>query len=448
MKEMNGKEILDAISGKQIAGSLDNIVKGVCQDSRLIKKGEAFFAIKGAAFDGHNFIDNAINGDASVIVYDNPLAIDKDKANGTLLILVPDSTKALQDLARYYLSKMNAKIIGVTGSTGKTSTRDMMYYVCRQKYKTAKNRGNYNTVVGVPLTILEMDIDTQVAVLEMGMDRFGEIDTMAELTRPDIGVITNIGVSHLEHLGSREGIMDAKMEITNYFDENNVLIISEGEDLLVRENVHGEYKVVVTGINKNCDLVIEDIRETGDNSISFTIKNGNDFKVIDLPVPGRHNALNASLAIAAGLELGITFDEAAQGLKGMELTGKRLAIKDVNGIKIIDDTYNASPDSMKAALETLFNTEGQRKVAVLGDMYELGENEEEYHKAIGEFAKTKADVVFTIGDLAKNINKELNYKTREEFILAQARFFQKGDVVLFKASRGMALEKVIEKLFY
>lgn len=447
MKEMLVEEIIEATKGDLIEGSLKTKIIGICQDSRLGARGYGFIAIKGDAFDGHDFIDMAIAKGVSLVIFDDKALVEAMKNKDVASILVSDSILAIQQIAKYYLSKINVKVIGITGSTGKTSTRDMTYYVCNEKFKTAKNKGNFNTVVGVPLTILDMDEDTEIAVLEMGMDRFGEIDTLANLTRPDIGLITNIGVSHLEHLGSRAGIFKAKMEIVNYFNKNNVLIISEGEDFLKAKNITGDYKVVVTGTSPQCDLAIRDIMETGDNSISFYIKNKEEEVLVELPVPGRHNALNAALAIGAGLELGISLKEAARGLKKMELTGKRLAIKDIDGKKIIDDTYNASPDSMKAALETLKNTKGSRRIAVLGDMFELGEDEILHHENIGKIARANADIVFTIGSLAKYISDENYYETKEEFIRENKNFFKEGDVILFKASRGMALELVIEELF-
>ncbi|MEG2522021.1 MAG: UDP-N-acetylmuramoyl-tripeptide--D-alanyl-D-alanine ligase, partial [Anaerovoracaceae bacterium] len=395
----------------------------------------------------HDYIANAIKLGCKGVVLDN-----KDKLKGIDLeqcniILVEDSTLALQQLASYYLTKMNIKVIGVTGSTGKTSTRDMIYAICKQKFKTKKNRGNFNTVVGVPLTVLEMDEDTEVAVLEMGMDRFGEIDTLAKLTNPSIGVITNIGVSHLEHLGSRDGIFKAKMEIVNYFNKDSALIVTESEDYLNRHNIKGEYKLVVSGDCANNNIRISDIKETSDNSLNYKVHANGETVEINLPVPGRHNAFNSGLAIAAAMELGITLEECAKGLEQLEITGKRLAIKKLNGIKIIDDTYNASPDSMKSALDTLKNTEGKRKIAILGDMFELGADEVKFHQEVGQFALNKADVIFTIGNLAKNISEKNHYDTKEEFINDNKDFFVEGDVVLVKASRGMALEEIINKLF-
>lgn len=447
MKKMKIEEIINSTTGQLLNGNLFDEFNGVCQDSRLAKEGEIFVAIKGDAFDGHDYIGKAIELGCIGVILDN-----KDKLNGLNLvdcnvILVDDSTLALQQLASYYLNKMNIKVVGVTGSTGKTSTRDMIYAVCKQKFKTGKNRGNFNTVVGVPLTILEMDEDTEVAVLEMGMDRFGEIDTLAKLTNPSIGVITNIGISHLEHLGSRDGIFKAKMEIVNYFNKDSVLIVTESEDYLNNFKIKGDYKLVVSGDCASNNIRISNIKETSDNSLGYNVHVNGETVEVNLPAPGRHNAFNSGLAIAVGLQLGISLEDCAKGLENLEMTGKRLAIKNLNGIKVIDDTYNASPDSMKAALDTLKNTEGKRKIAVLGDMFELGSDEVKFHQEVGKYALGKADIIFTIGNLAKNICEENYYSTKEEFVDKNKDFFKEGDVVLFKASRGMALEEIINKLF-
>lgn len=442
-------EIISATGAKIYGDMTDTVVKSVCQDSRLAVSESMFFAIKGDAFDGHNFVASAIEKGSNAIVVQNTDCLEGVDLKDVNVLLVDDTVKALQDLSKAYLNNLNVKKVAVTGSTGKTSTRDMIYYVCSEKYKTQKNQGNFNTVVGVPLTILEFDKDIEVAVIEMGMDHKGEIDTMVDIVRPDIGVITNIGISHMENFESRDGIFDAKMEITNYFDEKNTLIVTESENYLNRENINPGnigYNLVFTGEDKDDEFFTYDIEPQGDMGVKFKVKHDDEIGEFFVPVPGRHNALNGTLAVAVGKKLGVSFEEAARGLAKIELTGKRLSVKEKNGIKIIDDTYNASPDSMKAALDILAITKGERHIAVLGDMLELGKDEVKYHQKIGEIAREKADMVITVGSLAKHISDENNFKDIGEFIENMDNLFKSGDVVLFKGSRGMALDKAVEKL--
>ena len=442
-------EIISATGAKIYGDMTDAVVKSVCQDSRLAVSESMFFAIKGDAFDGHNFVASAIEKGCNAIVVQNTDCLKGVDLKDVNVLLVDDTVKALQDLSKAYLNNLNVKKVAVTGSTGKTSTRDMIYYVCSEKYKTQKNQGNFNTVVGVPLTILEFDKDIEVAVIEMGMDHKGEIDTMVDIVRPDIGVITNIGISHMENFESRDGIFDAKMEITNYFDENSTLIVTESENYLNRENINLEnigYNLVFTGEDKDDEFFTYDIEPQGDMGVEFKVKHDDEIGEFFVPVPGRHNALNGTLAVAVGKKLGVSFEEAARGLAKIELTGKRLSVKEKNGIKIIDDTYNASPDSMKAALDILSITKGERHIAVLGDMLELGKDEVKYHQEIGEIAREKADMVITVGSLAKHISDENNFKDIGEFIENMDNILKSGDVVLFKGSRGMALDKAVEKL--
>lgn len=455
MRLINPEKISEIVKGKILKEGSTIEIDKVYQDSRLIEGKCTFFAINGDAFDGHNYIESAIEKGAKVIVFENEDKVQRIKENPKFsevwFIEVENSISALALLAKYYLKIVNPIKIGVTGSTGKTSTRDMIYYVASQKFNTHRNQGNFNTLVGVSLTILDMSEDVEVAVLEMGMDRAGEIAEIVDLVNPDISVITNIGISHLENFKSQDGIFNAKMEIANNFTEENTLVVTYDKKYLNNDKIKGEFKLITTGDFDNTDYRISDIKETSDFSISFKVTRYDREKIIenenfDIPVPGRHNTLNATIAIAVGNLIGISMKEAAKGLGKIKLTGKRLSIKEIKGMKIIDDTYNASPDSMRAAIDILAKTKGNRHVAVLGDMYELGENENEYHQQIGIFAKEKADVVYTIGKLTKNMNSDIHYNTIDEFIEEMNDLFKNGDVILFKASRGMALDKVVDVL--
>lgn len=447
MKPLNTYEIAETVKGEIICGGCVSVTS-VCQDSRRGEKGALFVAIKGDAFDGHDFIKMAACKGCVAVIADDEQKAKKAalSASELCVIKVENSEKALQKLAKAYITGLDIKKAAVTGSTGKTTTRDMLYYVLNEKYNTAKNEGNFNSTVGVPLTVMTFDENTEAAVIEMGMDTAGEIAISADVVEPDIAVITNVGVSHLERLGSREAIFNAKMEITNAFNEDNTLIISEDEEFLNRDKIKGKFKLITVGEGENCDFRISDIKIRNDGNVSFTLEHENESVKVDLPVLGKHNAFNAGLAIAAGKCFGVDMESAAAGLSKMELTGKRLSVKRGNSITVIDDTYNASPDSMKAALDILAEMEGERRIAVLGDMYELGENEKEFHENIGKLAAEKADKVYSVGNLAKYISEENHFDTVEELIADIDNIFKAGDVVLVKASRGMALERIVENI--
>ena len=412
--------------------------------------------------DGHDFLAQVFEkGCRSIIVSDESKVPKREfLADGIQpdIILVEDTTKALQDLAQYYLGTLPMKKkIAVTGSVGKTSTRDMMYYIASMKYKTGRNLKNFNNGFGLPLSILEFAPDTEAAVLEMGMDNFGQIEILANLVKPDIALITNIGISHIENLGSREGILKAKMEVTSCFDEHSTLVVNCDCDLLCEENVRGDYKLITVGSEEDNCYRVSDVCDFGDKGIKYTLHRDDKSYTISLPIPGAHNAVNASLAIAAGEQMGIDIETAIQGLESAQLTEKRLNIKEKNGIKVIDDTYNACPASVMSAVNTLMQTEGKRKIAIIGDMYELGQETENAHKEVGEFAGRKnPDLLVCIGDFAKGYaegaaehmkaERILYFAEKEDFFEQTEGLLAPGDVVLVKASRGMQMEKIVNKI--
>ena len=460
MRAIKVNEICQIIDGKIIAGTGEELISTVCQDSRLVEKGAGFFAVKGANFDGHDYIASTVEKGASLIVIDNKDKFDtfleKDKQFQGTCILVENTIMALVKLAKDYLDSLNIKKIGVTGSCGKTSTRDMIYYVLKEKYKSHRNKGNFNTLVGVALTILDIPEDAQVAVFEMGMDGPGQIREIVELVRPDMAVITNIGVSHLENFENRDGIFNAKMEITEFFKGGETLIVSGDNIYLNHEKLKGKVKenckVLISGIGdeyENLDVVLSNVIENSNLTVSFDIKTEDEKKHVDLPVPGKHNAENAALALAIGKEMGISLSEGAKGLVKMNLTGKRLLVEEGNGLKVINDTYNANPQSMKAAIDILVSgkgKEGGRKIAVLGDMYELGLDEIDFHREVGEYALSKADVVYSVGEMSKAMGADIHFDTKEEILAEKEKLFKEGDLILVKASNGMHLDKLVEGL--
>ncbi|QOX63558.1 UDP-N-acetylmuramoyl-tripeptide--D-alanyl-D-alanine ligase [Anoxybacterium hadale] len=457
MKRLTIEEITAAIGGRLLQGEPTDTATGVSTDSRKVEAGELFFPLIGEQHDAHDFIPQALERGCRTIVLSRQPEISSDKYSNINLILVRDTTKALQDLSAYYLSQLSLIKIGVTGSTGKTSTKEMLYWIFSEKYKAFRNVGNLNNHIGLPLTVLSLPEDTEAGIFEMGMSELGEIDLLSDIVRPNIGIITNIGISHIENLGSRENILKAKMEITNYFDEAGTLIVNEDSDFLSRDMVSGNYRTVTTGETGRSDFILSNINDYGEDGIEFTIEFKEAVQSFRLKVPGRHNAYNGALAVAAGVLCGITMKEAAAGLLKLEITDKRLNIKGKNGMKIIDDTYNASPDSMKAAIDVLTVTKGFRKIAILADMFELGENAAEFHRQVGRYAADHSvDLLFAVGSQAKYIaagakeilgaDKIHYYETKELLMDDIGSMISSGDVILLKGSRGMAMDQVVKKI--
>ena len=464
MRPFTVEEIIKAVGGTLVSGEKENIVYRVCTDSRKAEPGDLFFPLKGENNDGHDFLGQVLEAGCRTIVVSDESKIPKQafasQPGDADIIVVDDTTAALQALASHYLDCLPLKKkVAVTGSVGKTSTRDMLYYAASTSFKTGRNPKNFNNYFGLPLSIMDFEPDTEVAVLEMGMASAGEIETLARLARPDIAVITNIGVSHIENLGSREGILKAKLEVTCCFDENSVLIINADNDMLTLENVKGSYRVITVGTGENCDYRINDVCDFGDKGIEYTLcHEGKDYR-IKLPVPGAHNAINASLAVAAAGLMGISPETAIKGFEQAELTEKRLNIKKQGRIKVIDDTYNACPESMKSALNTLMSTDvedGGRRVAVLGDMFELGNESPAAHLEVGRYAVEKRpDLLIAVGKDAGYIaqgaaslgdSHVLRYETREDLEKEVRKIIRPGDAGLVKASRGMEMEKTVKEI--
>ncbi len=462
MREFTVAELIKATSGKLLCGSEDGRVYKICTDSRKAEPGDLFFPLIGENNDGHDFLEQVLERGCRTIIVSDESKIPKKafQPDGMQpdVISVENTTKALQDLAEYYLGTLPLRHkIAVTGSVGKTSTRDIMYYLSSLKYKTGRNMKNFNNWFGLPLSILEFAPDTESAVLEMGMDNFGQIETLAKIVKPDIALITNIGISHIENLGSREGILKAKLEVTTCFDENSVLIVNGDCDMLTGENVCGNYKLTSVGSGEDCEYRISDICDFGDKGIKFALTHQDKTYNVNLDIPGAHNAGNAALAIAAGEIMGIDVETAINGLRDVQLTDKRLNIKEKAGIKVIDDTYNAAPASMMSAMNTLMKTDGKRRVAILGDMYELGSETEKAHLEVGEFAGEKnPDLLIAVGEFAKDYEKgaakhmpkeKIMYFAEKDDLLSKIKdMIHSGDTVLVKASRGMELEKVVNKI--
>lgn len=467
MRKITISEILEVTGGRLLQGKTDAYIEGASIDSREVTELNGFFPMKGARVDGHDFLRGVLErGCRTLVVSDETrvpgadvlaeMGLEPDAVN---VVLVEDTLKALQQLAKHHIAQLPLKKkIAVTGSVGKTSTRDMLYYVASTRYRTGRNKKNYNNEFGLPLTILSFDEDLEVAVLEMGMDSFGEIDLLADMVRPDMAVITNVGISHIENLGSREGIRQAKMEVTNYFAEDAVLVVNQACDLLQKDMVSGNYDVVTVGTDGKSDFTVSDVCDFGDKGIKYTLDRNHKQYEVNLNVPGAHNALNATLAIAVGEILGIAPEDAIRGLESAELTAKRLNIRGKNGIKVIDDTYNAAPESMRSAINTLKATKGIRRVAVLSDMKELGPESRNFHMEIGRYLGEQGiDLLVTVGSDSRFIGEGAkdalgtenvhHYPSKAAFMNDMDRFIQPGDVVLVKGSRSMEMEEIVKKIF-
>lgn len=439
MDAITARELVIATSGKLVSGSEDTFFTGICTDSRIFEEKEVFFALKGEASDGHTFIPMVMEKGCEICVVSD----EKQIVEGCTFILVEDTLKALQALTKWYLDKIAVKKIAITGSVGKTSTRDMVYYILSEKYKTGRPIKNYNSDVGIPLTVSKFSSELEMAVLEEGMEFAGEIHRLVDMTRPDVAIITNVGISHLENLGTRENLYKAKMEITDFFGKDNVLIINESNDMLDKSKISGEYKVISIGEKGTEDYVVENIVDRGIAGVDFTLKANGKVSKFKLNIPGAHNAFNAALAIAGCDLYGVSWEEAQNGLLKMELTGKRLKVRENKGIKVLDDSYNAAPDSVKSAIKTMETTESRRRIAILGAMNELGDDTPKHHYDVGKFAaKHNVDIVIGIEQKAKDIVQGaidsgiegIYFETKEELYPQLKEILKSGDLVLTKAS--------------
>ena len=455
MRTFSMREVAEVTGGRIYSGAEDGLVNHVSKDSRSVDSDTLFFALAGLNHDAHQFLPHVLANGCNNWVISKEESVQFEGAENANIICVDDTQDALVALAVFALDEMKAIKIGVTGSVGKTSTKDMVYAVCRQKYVTGKTRANLNTNIGISMCVLDFESDTKVAVLEMGTDHPGEIDRVVKVFRPHIGLITNIGQSHLENFGTREGIYQAKIEITNYFKEDDLLIIQQGDDFLRKENLVTPCRIQSVGTEPSNDFVVSHVGLNNGKYTEFDLRYEDECNHFILPVLGVHHAMNAAQAAAVGVELGISLAQASKGLATLSMTAGRLEMKEEKGFRnsvIIDDSYNASPDSMRSGIRTLLSLEGQRKVAILGDMFELGSNARAYHREIGEFAANEGvDLILSVGDLAKNIAEAAgsiaqHFNNKQDLMTALSGLIQENDVILIKASRGMALDEVVDYL--
>ncbi|MBR2062586.1 MAG: UDP-N-acetylmuramoyl-tripeptide--D-alanyl-D-alanine ligase [Anaerotignum sp.] len=457
MKKITVREIIKATGAQMIAlgdmdAALNKEIWHVTQDSRETKEGTLFVARIGEVRDGHDFLPQCFENGVTACLSQKVVA----PTNGAILLLVPDTGKALLDLTAYYRDLFDIPYVGITGSVGKTTTKDMIASVLSQKYHTLWTDGNYNNEVGVPLTMFRIEDHHEAAVIEMGMNHFGELDRIATAVRPHIGVISNVGVAHIGFLGSREGILKAKCEMLDHLEQDGVAILNADNDMLQTLEGKLPHTIKWFGVENKRDFYADEIEVIGLEQTKCTLHTPIGSVSVVIPVPGEHMVLNALSAAAVGVELGLTLEQIKAGIDNFVPTKKRMTLmKDVNGITILNDSYNANPVSMKSALDVLSNAEG-RKVAVLGTMGELEDYAPAMHKEVGAYAAEKGtDVLICIGkwnDCMEAGAKEggmaevYRYETQEEFWENGLSLIKEGDNVLVKASLSTGLSRTVDKL--
>lgn len=461
MKNMTLENIEKACGGRYIGTEAEKKteVLGVVIDSRQVESGYLFVAIPGEKVDGHKFIPDVFAKGAAAVLSEQQL---EDPAGP--YILVESTTKALCDLAEYYRKSLDIKVVGITGSVGKTSTKEMIASVLSEKYKVLKTEGNYNNEIGLPLTIFKIRAEHEVAVLEMGISEFGEMHRLATMANPDICVITNIGLCHLENLKTRDGILKAKTESFAHLKKDGIAILNGDDDKLSTIRQVGDKEPVFYGMEEKMEyredakksVYATGVENLGLYGMQARIHTPEGERDVRIPIPGEHNVYNALAATAVGLSLGLSLDQISSGILKAKTIGGRTNLLNTGSMTVIDDCYNANPVSMKASIDVLATAEG-RKIAVLGDMGELGENEKKLHYEVGEYlAKKEIDVLFCAGELSEEIAKAAQkesktcevyyFKTRDALLEQLLPFLKKGDTVLVKASHFMEYPKIVKAL--
>ena len=460
MKKLIVKDILKITNGNLIIGNQNEELENFSKDTRQIKQNDTYIAIKGENFDGNKFWKEALEKGAKCIIVQD-INFKNENLNtykNKTIILVEDTIQALYKIAEYKRSLYNIPVIGVTGSVGKTSTKDIIASVVSQKYKTLKTEGNNNNNIGLPFTLLKLK-DHEAAVIEMGMNHFKEISLLSKIAKPTISVITNIGTSHIGNLGSRENILKAKLEILEGM-EKPFLIINNDNDLLNKYYNENKNKIEIKtyGIKNESNMMANNIflQET---SSTFNCNINNKNVKITVPVGGEHFVLNSLCASLVGELLGIENEKIIKGIQEFKLTNKRMDITNLkNGVTIINDSYNASFESMQASLKYVSELKNKRKIAVLGDMLELGNFSEELHRKVGkEVVNKKIDILICIGENSKYIIEEAKsqgmakekihyFDNKKDIIAFLNNIMQNDDVIIFKASNGIRLFDLVDEI--
>lgn len=448
MQELTFKQIADATGG---TCSDFGKVTSVSTDTRTITDGALYIALKGENFDGHDFIGKAFENGAAAVLSERPTDLGP-------CILTESTDKALLSLAAYYRTLFNTTVVGITGSVGKTTTKEMTACVLESKYKTLKTIGNLNNQIGLPMTLMRLEKEYEAAVIEMGMSAAGEISALSKTARPDLAIITNIGYSHIEFFGTRENILKAKLEILDGMESGAPLIINGDDELLSKYRDESGRPVVLYGID-NPEVQVRGVNiSSGEGKTSFEIVYlGKSIKA-SIPAQGKHLVYDALSAFAAGILCNIPPEDCVKALEAYVPVGMRQHTVEKDGIKILVDCYNASPTSVEASLTVLSQMKAQgRKFAVIGDMLELGERSAELHGRIADFAKNlEIDGLLCFGEESKNIADRANsegkifarhFASRGELEEYLRKNIKSGDIVSVKGSRGMRLEEVIKSVW-
>ncbi len=434
----------------------DIVFKGVSIDTRTISHGDLFVAIKGSNFDGNDFIKAAfLKGAKYAIVSKNPQKEFKNRC-----IVVKDTLTALQTLSSIHRQRNNAKVIAITGSSGKTTTKDIIASVLSQAGKTLKTKENFNNEIGTPLTLLNIKKEHEFAVVEMGMQGKGEIELLSKLAKPDIAIISNIGEAHIEKLRTKSNIAKAKSEIFKYLKKNGIAIINRDDEFFdLMKKAAGKNRIISFGINNDCDIKARNVKESHDKVCFDTSINGKTIKVT-CPVPGLHNVYNCLCAIAVASVFHIETKKTTNGILSFKTSKNRMEIlRSKNGLRIINDSYNANPSSMKAAIDVLSSQIGRNKklIAILGDMKELGKFSRIFHEKLGKYVATSdIDYLISIGPQAKFIHDQavkckpkglfFYFKNNEDALKKVVSLLSKDAIVLLKASRSMKFEEIMQKI--
>ena len=450
MKPFTLRDALNAVNGRYFGNeaALDSDIDRVTSDSRTAGTGALFIALKGTRVDGHDFMAGCIRAGAVACLTEREPTLQERPA-----IQVDSTLRATGALAAWHRARFAIPVIGITGSVGKTTTKEMIAAVLSQRFNTHKTQKNLNNELGVPWTLLRLDDGHQVSVVEMGISDFGEMRRLTHMVRPTIAVFSVIGDAHLEFLGDRDGVMRAKGEIFEGMDENGLAVLN-GDDPIQRK-CHPNMRRVTYGLGEGCDVRGSDVRNLGEDGMRMTVRHSGGTFEVAIPAFGSHLASAALAAAAVGLELGLTGEEIARGVAQYQTVGDRARVIHAGDMTIVSDCYNANPNSCQAAVDSLMQLDGKRRVCVLGDMLELGPRTEELHHGVGEYAaKAGVDLVIGCGPLSRAIadgakaagSDVLYYEDKARLIAALGDILRPGDCVLVKASHSMAFEEIVKRL--
>jgi len=461
---ITGKEVEIAAGGKIICGAASTVVDGVSTDTRADCEGKLFIPLCGVNFDGHDFIDAAVAKGARIVLTSRELAADKYASGAVTIVRVADTQAALSKLAAWYRIKFKPLVVGITGSVGKTTTKEMIALVLSKKYDVLKSKGNYNNEIGLPLTVFGLTREHTALVLEMGMNRPGEIGRLSRIARPDIAVITNIGYAHIERFGTKQNILKAKLEIIEGLSKNGTVFLN-GDDILLK-GLMGliDRPVVYYGIDESLDVIGTDARIRGEQELEFEfLWQERNYSVV-INAAGIHNIHNALAAIAVGLQNGVPPKLIVEALAEFQSGKLRMNIGAIGTNRIINDAYNANPQSMVAAINVLAGIAGGRKIAVLGDMLELGEHANDHHREVGRYlADNGVDILIAVGAHAQEVVRGAcdigggrpdgagkvechAFGGHDGVVDCIMRLIRPDDVILIKGSRGMSMELIAESI--